>query len=86
MSAVLTVCSYRVTRSWCLISTDQHNSNELLLAREDVALFLHTLADGFGYEANTLDQTQLHSQVLYWAKQRNVGAQNKERQMTHKDI
>lgn len=66
MSAVLTVCNYCVTRSWPLISTDQHNSNELLLAREDVALFLHTLTDGSGYEANTLDQTELHSQVLYW--------------------
>lgn len=66
MSAVLTVCNYCVTRSWPLISTDQHNSNELVLAREDVALFLHTLTDGSGYEANTLDQTELHSQVLYW--------------------
>jgi len=45
-------------------TTDQHHSNELLLAGEDVALFLHTLADGFGYEPNTLDQTELHSEVL----------------------
>lgn len=47
------------------LHTDQHNSNKLLFAREDVALPLHTLTDGFGYEANALDQTQFHSQVLY---------------------
>lgn len=48
---------------FCLC-TDQHHSNELLFASEDVALPLHTLTNGFGYEANTLDQTQFHSQVL----------------------
>lgn len=49
-------------------TTDHHKINELLFASEDVALFFHTLADCFGYEPDTLDQTELHGQVLKWGK------------------
>lgn len=49
-------------------STDQHDINELLFASEDVSLFLHALTDGFGYESDALDQTELHGQVLKWDK------------------
>lgn len=45
-------------------STDQHDINELLFASEDVSLFLHAVADGFRYESDALDQTELHGQVL----------------------
>lgn len=46
--------------------TDQHDINELLLASEDVSLFLHAMTDGFSYESDALDQTELHGQVLNW--------------------
>lgn len=67
--------------------TDQHNSDELLFAREDVALFLHTLTDGFGYEPNTLDQTEFHSQVLKWGKtHKSTSTKHRETQKTYKRI
>lgn len=64
-------------------NTDQHNGDELLLSREDVALFLHTHADCFGYQPNTLDQTELHCQVLY---KRNRHAEVEAQQKLMREI
>ena len=47
-----------------MTNTDHHDSHEFLLADEHVALITYDGADGPGYEAHTLNQTQLHGQVL----------------------
>lgn len=44
--------------------TYHHEVDKLLFSGENVTLFLHALTDGFGNEANTLNQTEFHSQVL----------------------
>lgn len=46
-------------------------------------MFLHTLADGFSYEPDTLDQAELHSQVLKGAKTKK-NAINKINKMHNK--
>jgi hypothetical protein len=47
-----------------MTNTDHHDSHEFLLADEHVALITYDGADGPGYEPHTLNQTQLHGQVL----------------------
>ena len=51
-------------RNYLFVFTNHHDRNKVVFAGEDVALPLHTLTDGSGYQSNTLDQTELHGQVL----------------------
>lgn len=54
-------------KNWMIFESHHHNPHQLLFAGEQEALFTDTVADGLGNESNTMNETKLHSQVLWSA-------------------